>query len=502
MRNLKEDREILDGIDKKIIRLLEERMKIIKEVGLYKLNNNLNTEDKNREKEIIEKLESEINLEFKNIVKPIYKEIFSESKKITSKIKNENFKYGLIGESLSHSKSKEIHELLADYTYNLRDIKREELDEFFESKKFKGINVTIPYKEASMKYLDDIDNLAKEIGAVNTIVNRDGRLIGYNTDYLGFDYSLKFYGIDLKGKKVLILGSGGASKMLQKLVIDKGAEEFVVISRSSENNYNTFDKLSDFEVIINATPVGMYPNNMESKVDLNKFNNLEAVIDLIYNPLKTKLLLDGEKLNIKTMSGLMMLVAQAFFACELFLEKKLDESLIIKIYKKLKFDTENIILIGMPSSGKTTMGKMLAEKLNRKFFDIDKLIEEEGKTIPEIFEEKGEEYFRDLESKVLEDISKENGLVIASGGGTPLRKENRDYILQNSLVIYLKRDLENLETSGRPLSKNLEDLKKLYSERKGIYEDLAQIKIHVIEDKKENLNLILKEVENYEIIGD
>ena len=502
MRNLKEDREILDGIDKKIIRLLEERMKIIKEVGLYKLNNNLNTEDKNREKEIIEKLESEINLEFKNIVEPIYKEIFSESKKITSKIKNENFKYGLIGESLSHSKSKEIHELLADYTYNLKDIKREELDEFFESKKFKGINVTIPYKEASMKYLDDIDNLAKEIGAVNTIVNRDGRLIGYNTDYLGFDYSLKFYGIDLKGKKVLILGSGGASKMLQKLVIDKGAEEFVVISRSSENNYNTLDKLSDFEVIINATPVGMYPNNMDSKVDLNKFNNLEAVIDLIYNPLKTKLLLDGEKLNIKTMSGLMMLVAQAFFACELFLEKKLDESLIIKIYKKLKFDMENIILIGMPSSGKTTMGKMLAEKLNRKFFDIDKLIEEEGKTIPEIFEEKGEEYFRGLESKVLEDISKENGLVIASGGGTPLRKENRDYILQNSLVIYLKRDLENLETSGRPLSKNLEDLKKLYSERKGIYEDLAQIKIHVIEDKKENLNLILKEVENYEIIGD
>lgn len=502
MRNLKEDREILDDIDKKIIGLLEERMKIIKEVGLYKLNNNLNTEDKNREKEIIEKLESEINLEFKNIVEPIYKEIFSESKKITSKIKNENFKYGLIGESLSHSKSKEIHELLADYTYNLRDIKREELDEFFESKKFKGINVTIPYKEASMKYLDDIDNLAKEIGAVNTIVNRDERLIGYNTDYLGFDYSLNFYEIDLKGKKVLILGSGGASKMLQKLVIDKGAEEFVVISRSSENNYDALEKFSDFEVIINATPVGMYPDNMESKVDLNKFNNLEAVIDLIYNPLKTKILLDGEKLNIKTMSGLMMLVAQAFFACELFLEKKLDESLIIKIYKKLKFDMENIILIGMPSSGKTTMGKMLAEKLNRKFFDIDKLIEEEGKTIPEIFEEKGEGCFRDLESKVLEDISKENGLVIASGGGTPIRKENRDYILQNSLVIYLKRDLENLEISGRPLSKNLENLKKLYSERKGIYEDLAEIKIDVIEDKKENLNLILKEVEKYETIGD
>ena len=304
-------------------------------------------------------------------------------------------------------------------------------------------------------------------------------------------------------KKILILGSGGASKMLQKLAADKGAKRVVVISRSGENNYDNLDKFSDFNIIINASPVGMYPNNMDCKVDLSKFNDLETVIDLIYNPLNTKLILDAKKLGIKTMSGLLMLVAQAFFACELFLEKKLDESLIIKIYKKLKFDIENIILIGMPSSGKTTMGKMLAEKLNRKFFDIDKLIEEEeGKIIPEIFEEKGEEYFRDLESKVLEDISKENGLVIASGGGTPLRKENRDYILQNSIVIYLKRGLENLETSGRPLSKNLEDLKKLNSERKGIYEDLAQIKIDVIEDKKENLNLILKEVENYEIIGD
>ncbi len=192
MRNLKEDREILDKIDAEIIRLLEERMKIIKEVGLYKLNNNLNTEDKNREREIIKKLENEIDGEFKDIVDPIYTSIFKESKKLSAKIKNENFTYGLIGESLSHSKSKEIHELLADYTYNLRDIKNNELDEFFNLRKFKGINVTIPYKEVSMKYLDEIDELAKEIGAVNTIVNRKGRLIGYNTDYLGFDLQFRF----------------------------------------------------------------------------------------------------------------------------------------------------------------------------------------------------------------------------------------------------------------------------------------------------------------------
>lgn len=503
MRNLKEDREILDKIDTEIIRLLEERMKIIKDVGLYKLNNNLNTEDKNREKEIIKKLENKIDEEFKDIVDPIYTSIFKESKKLSAKIKNENFTYGLIGERLSHSKSKEIHELLADYTYNLRDIKNNELDEFFNLKKFKGINVTIPYKEVSMKYLDEIDELAKEIGAVNTIVNRNGRLIGYNTDYLGFAYSLNFYGIDLKDKKVLILGSGGASKMLQKLLMDKGAKEFVVISRSTENNYESIEKFADFEVIINASPIGMYPNNMESKVDLAKFNKLEDVIDLIYNPLKTKLILDAEKLNIKTMSGLMMLVAQAFFACELFLDKKLDESLIIKIYKKLKFDMENILLIGMPSCGKTSMGKMLAEKLKRDFYDTDDLIEkEEGKTIPEIFEEKGETYFRDLESKILKDLSKRNGIVIASGGGTPLREENRAYISQNSLVVYLNRDLKNLETSGRPLSKNLENLKKLYAERKEIYEGLASIKIDVIEDKIKNLDLILKEVEKHEDFSD
>ena len=499
MRDLKEDRKILDEIDSKIIALLEKRMEIIKEVGSYKLRNNLNIEDKNREKSIIENLEKVINPEFKNIVEPIYNEIFKESKKITSKIKNENFKYGLIGKSLSHSKSKEIHELLSRYEYNLRNIDENELSSFFKDKNFKGINVTIPYKETSMKYLDEIDDLAKEIGAVNTIVNRNGRLIGYNTDYLGFNYSINKFGINLKNKKVLILGSGGASKMLQKFLLDKGVKDFVVISRSGENNYNNIKKFYDYNVIINATPIGMYPNNMESKINLEKFNKLEAVIDLIYNPLNTKLIIDAKKLNLKTMPGLLMLVAQAFYAAEFFLDEKLDECLIDKIYNKLKFDMTNIVFIGMPSSGKTTMAKALAEKLNRKFFDTDQLIEEcENKNIPEIFEKKGEEYFRDLESKVLAKISKETSLVITTGGGTVLRKENRDLILQNSLVIYLDRDLKKLKTEGRPLSKNIDDLKKIYCERHKIYEDLSNIRIKVIEDKYKNLDLIFKEVENYE----
>lgn len=498
MKNLDESRKNLDEIDSQIVHLLEKRMEISKEIGILKLNNNLKTEDSGREDQVIKNLENKIAPEFKTSIKPIYGEIFKESKKIISRVKDENFKFGLIGESLSHSKSKEIHQLFERYDYNLKNLKPSEVEGFFEKKNFRGINVTIPYKELSIKYLDQVDPLAREIGAVNTIVNKGGELFGYNTDYLGFDYSLKYYGLDLKDKKILILGSGGASKMLQKLVADRGAKRLVVISRRGENNYENLEKFSDFNLIINASPVGMYPNNMECKVDLKIFKNLEAVIDLIYNPLKTKLILDGKKLGIKTMNGLLMLVAQAFFAAELFLDEQLDESLIEKIYFKIKSDMENIALVGMPSCGKTTMARLLSEKLNRDYFDTDKLIEEREGKIPEIFEKKGEKYFRDLETKVLEELSKKTGIIIATGGGTPLREINRDLLLQNSLVIYLDRDIKNLETEGRPLSKNLETLEKMYGERNKIYQDISHIKIKVIEDEEKTLEKILEEIKNYE----
>ena len=498
MKNLDESRKNLDEIDSQIVHLLEKRMKISKEIGIFKANNNLKTEDSGREDEIIKNLENKIDPEFKDAIKPIYCEIFKESKKIISRVKNENFKFGLIGESLSHSKSKEIHEFFGKYTYNLKNLKESEVEDFFKKKNFRGINVTIPYKELSIKYLDQVDPAAKEIGAVNTIINRNGILKGYNTDYLGFDYSLKYFDIDLKDKEILILGSGGASKMVQKLASDKGAKSVVVISRSGDNNYENIEKFSDFNVIINASPVGMYPNNMECKVDLKIFKKLEAVIDLIYNPFKTKLILDGEKLGIKTMNGLLMLVAQAFFAGELFLDEKLDESIIEKIYFKIKGDMENIALVGMPSCGKTTMARLLSEKLNRVYFDTDKLIEEMEGKIPEIFEKKGEKYFRDLETSVLEEVSKKTGIIIATGGGTPLREINRELLLQNSLVIYLDRDIKNLETEGRPLSKNLETLEKMYGERNKIYEDISNIKIKVIEDEEKTLQKILEEIKNYE----
>lgn len=498
MKNLDESRKNLDEIDSQIVHLLERRMEISKEIGILKLNNNLKTEDSGREDQVIKNLENKIAPEFKDAIKPIYGEIFKESKKIISRVKNENFKFGLIGESLSHSKSKEIHETFGKYDYNLKNLKQNEVEDFFEKKNFRGINVTIPYKELSIKYLDQVDSLAREIGAVNTIVNKDGELFGYNTDYLGFDYSLKYFDLDLKDKKILILGSGGASKMVQKLVAERGAKRLVVISRRGENNYDNIEKFNDFNIIINASPVGMYPNNMECKVDLKIFKNLEAVIDLIYNPLKTKLILDGEKLGIKTMNGLLMLVSQAFFAAELFLDEQLDESLIEKIYFKIKSDIENIALVGMPSCGKTTMARLLSEKLNRDYFDTDKLIQEREGKIPEIFEKKGEKYFRDLETKVLEELSKKTGIIIATGGGTPLREINRDLLLQNSLVIYLDRDIKNLETEGRPLSKNLETLEKMYGERNKNYQDISHIKIKVIEDEEKTLEKILEEIKNYE----
>lgn len=498
MKNLDESRKNLDEIDSQIVHLLERRMKISKEVGIIKANNNLNTEDSSREGEIIKNLENKIAPEFKSAIKPIYDEIFRESKNIISKIKDENFKFGLIGESLSHSKSKEIHELFGRYTYNLKNLKASQVEDFFKKKNFRGINVTIPYKEFSIKHLDQVDPATKEIGAVNTIINRNGILKGYNTDYLGFDYSLKYFDIDLKDKNILILGSGGASKMVQKLAADRGAKSVVVISRSGENNYDNLDKFKDFDIIINASPVGMFPNNMDYKVDLSKFKKLEAVIDLIYNPLNTKLILDGKKLGIKTMNGLLMLVAQAFFAAELFLDEKLNKSLIEKIYFKIKKDMENIVFVGMPSCGKTTMAKLLSEKLNRFYFDTDKLIEEKEGNIPEIFDKKGERYFRDLETKVLEEVSKKTGVIIASGGGTPLKEINRELLLQNSLIIYLDRDIKNLETEGRPLSKNLEALEKMYKDRNKIYEDISNIKIKVLEDKEKTLQKILEEIKNYE----
>lgn len=413
------------------------------------------------------------------------------------------FDYGLIGASLSHSKSQEIHEAFGYYSYRLVNIPAQDLEAFMKQRSFKGINVTIPYKETVMDYLDYVDPRAQEIGAVNTIVNQNGHLLGYNTDYLGFAHSLKAYGIHLKGKKVMVLGSGGASKMVQTYAKDHSAQEIIVISRSGPKDYHMLDQFQDFDTIINATPVGMYPHNLESKIDLANFQHLDSVIDLIYNPLKTKLLLEAKEKGIKIMSGLLMLVAQAFYACQIFTGQDLEEALLVHVYSKVKKDLANIALIGMPASGKTTMAQLLGQKTGRLVLDIDQLVEERaGTTIPSLFNQYGEDYFRQLESQVLAEVSKEGGQVIATGGGSVLRRANRLMLAQNSFLVYLNRPVDKLDTSNRPLSKNLTRLKQMAQARRPLYEGLADLQVDVVEDKEATLDLIWKGLADDENFSD
>ena len=283
-------------------------------------------------------------------------------------------KYGLIGEKLPHSFSKIIHAKIADYDYELKELKKSELEEFMLAKDFCAVNVTIPYKKEVMKYLDNISHSAKKIGAVNTVVNKNGALFGYNTDYLGLKSLIEKKGVDLKGKTVLILGSGGTSLTALGVCEDMGAKEVLRVSRNKKGNCITYSDLSEYyhaDVIINTTPVGMYPDTDKTPLDISSFKKLEAVFDVIYNPLRTNLVLSAQNIGVKAEGGLYMLVAQAVYASEYFLDKKYDEKLIDKIYSSLLCERENIVLSGMPGSGKSTVGKMLANDLNKAFIDTD-----------------------------------------------------------------------------------------------------------------------------------
>lgn len=388
--------------------------------------------------------------------------------------------YGLIGEKLSHSFSKELHGLIGNYDYSLVELANNELEPFLTSKDFCGINITIPYKQDVIPYLDYIDDNAKSIGAVNTIVNKNGKLYGYNTDFLGMRFLIEnTYGNSLCGKKVLILGSGGTSKTAFSVAKSLGAQEAFVVSRkpiSNEISYNeAIVKHSNAHVIINTTPVGMYPNVNNSVIDLSNFDNLELVVDAIYNPLNTKFVLDAKNLGIKATGGLLMLAAQAVYAYGLFFDKVIQENKIIEVYKKLINLKQNIALVGMPSSGKTTIGKILAKKLCYRFVDTDQLIiEKAAMPIPDIFAEYSEEYFRKLESEVIAEVSLESGVVISTGGGAVLKEENVFNLKRNSKIFFLDRELsELLPTNDRPLANNIEKIKKLYEQRIVIYKSSA-----------------------------
>lgn len=381
--------------------------------------------------------------------------------------------YGLLGEHLGHSYSPEIHALLGDYEYRLFERSPENVAAFLTEGEFSGINVTIPYKKAVIPYLSEISDAAKKIGAVNTIVRTPNGLRGDNTDYYGFSYMLRQSGINPAGKKCLVLGSGGASLTAVAVLTDLGADP-VVISRGGENNYGNLDRHADASMIVNTTPVGMYPNNGHSPVDLTRFPNLSGVADVIYNPRRTALIQQAEDLGIPAVSGLSMLVAQAKRASELFFDRAIPDARIGKVLAAIRQKMENVVLIGMPGCGKSTAGRALADRLGLDFADTDNVIREmTGRTPAEIIKSDGEEVFRRIEHEAVCAVGKKSGTVIATGGGVVTRPKNRDPLRQNGTVIYLSRPLEKLATGGRPLTA-VNGVQALFDVRRPLYEAWAE----------------------------
>ncbi|MBE6750484.1 MAG: AAA family ATPase [Ruminococcaceae bacterium] len=404
--------------------------------------------------------------------------------------------YGCIGKKLSHSFSKLIHNELADYEYELKEIDENELDEFFEKSDFKAINVTIPYKLDVIKYLDFIDDTARDIGAVNTIVNKNGKLYGYNTDFLGLKALIEFAKISLLNKKVLILGTGGTSLTAMAVAKAMGANEVIRVSRSSSQDTITYECAekchTDADIIINTTPCGMFPNIGTSAINLDDFNKLSGVVDAVYNPLASQLIVSAKQKGINAIGGLYMLVAQAVFAVEKFLEKEFEFSEIERIFNKLFKQKQNLCLIGMPSCGKTTIGKEIARELQKEFIDSDEEIVKLTKmSIPDIFENYGEAHFRELESMVIANLALKQNCVIATGGGSVLNKRNVELLKQNGMLIFLDRPIEQLiTTDDRPLSSSRELLEKRYKERYGIYLSVADKVVNIHSDIQKNINLV------------
>ncbi len=387
--------------------------------------------------------------------------------------------YGCIGEKLTHSFSKEIHNLLFDYDYIIKEIPKGELNDFMTQRDFKAINVTIPYKQDVIPYLDFVSETAKKIGAVNTIINRDGVLYGYNTDFAGMTELIKLNGIQIKDKKVLILGSGGTSKTAVTVADALGAKKVIRVSRTAKEDCISYDDMyknhTDSEVIINTTPCGMYPNIIGEPIDLERMPKVQAIVDAIYNPLRSNLVVKAKQKGIKTAGGLYMLVSQGASAAELFTDTKVEPQRVYEVFKEIKQQKRNIVLIGMPSSGKTTIGKQLANALNMSFIDTDdEIARATGKTAAEIINTQGETAFRDIESDIIVSVAAKNGCVIATGGGAVLRKQNVTALRGNGTLYFIDRPPELLiTTNDRPLSSSREALQKRYNERYQIYLDSA-----------------------------
>lgn len=389
--------------------------------------------------------------------------------------------YGLIGGKLGHSYSKIIHEKIADYTYELLPLPTEaEARTFMEKRAFAAINVTIPYKQLVIPYCDVVDPKAQAIGAVNTIVNRDGKLYGYNTDYAGFAYLAEAHGVDFAGKTVLILGTGGTHSTVMAVCRDGGAKEILTASRTGKGDallYSEAMHRPDVQIIVNTTPCGMFPNVGQCLIDPKAFPALEAVLDVVYNPFRTELLLRAEGCGVTAAGGFEMLVAQAVFATEHFTGRQLDTAAIIPaVSRELRHQLANVSIIGMPGCGKSTVGAALAKRLDKKFVDLDAEIERRtGHNIPDIFAQEGEAAFRRYETDVLAEVAKSNSQVIACGGGVIKSPANTRALRQNGPVLWVRRPLEALATGGRPLSKGGAALKQLEAERTPLYEAASTV---------------------------
>ena len=386
--------------------------------------------------------------------------------------------YGLIGERLGHSHSKTLHGFLAEYSYELWPMPPESLDAFLRGGDFDGLNVTIPYKKAVIPYLAEMGDTARRIGSVNTIVRReDGTLFGDNTDAYGMSVMAQRAGICFRDQKTLILGSGGTSMTAQDVVRQSGGEA-VVVSRHGENNYENLERHADAAYLINTTPVGMYPNTRERPVDLERLPNLRGVLDVVYNPLRTELLMQAQRLGIPCEGGLSMLVYQAVRACELFTGQPVEAARARQAEKALRKSVTNLVLIGMPGCGKSTLGAMLARSLHMPLVDLDEEIEKAASmSIPRIFEMEGEAGFREREAEQVRRFGAQGGRVIVTGGGVIKRDENRRFLQMNGFVVWITRDLNLLSMKGRPLSQSREALERMWREREPLYASCADARV-------------------------
>ena len=402
-------------------------------------------------------------------------------------------KCGLLGRKLGHSYSPQIHGLFADYSYELFEREPEALESFVRQGNWSGLNVTIPYKKTVLPLCDELSPRARRIGAVNTLVRRpDGTLFGDNTDAYGFEKLIETKGIAVKGRKCLVFGSGGASVMACAVLEELGAASVTVISRQGEDNYENLDRHADAQLIVNTTPLGMFPHNGEAAADLRLFPACEAVLDVVYNPYRTKLLLQAERLGIPCAGGLYMLVAQAKRAAELFTGTPIEDAAIDRVEARMRRDMLNLILVGMPGCGKSTVAKALGEALGREVQEADALIEAEaGQPIPAIFAAEGEEGFRKRESAVLRELGKRSGLIISTGGGCVTREENYEPLHQNGVIVWLQREIDRLPKEGRPISLR-SNLHELYEKRRPCYERFADVVIDNNGSLEATVNAILE----------